>query len=49
MMNVLCHTQEWWATWRKFLFDTSVSVKDKTGVVNDKRVLSLLQPIKSAK
>ena len=40
---------DWWLAWRKFLFETSVSVKGKTGAVSDKRVLSLLQPIKSAK
>lgn len=40
---------DWWREWRAFIFDSSVSVKGKSGGVENKRVSSLLIPIKRSK
>ena len=40
----------WWKSWEKFMFDTSMKIKDgKTGEVGDRIPYALLQPIKKSK
>lgn len=44
-------TQEiWWKNWQQFMFDTPLLIKDgKTGIVSEKLIYTMLQPIKKAK
>jgi len=41
--------EAWFDQWFEFMFDTEVSVKNKKGEVETKKVCALLQPIKRAK
>ena len=39
----------WWSKWEKFMFDTKLKIKGKTGDVKDVAVWEMLQKIKRSK
>eukprot|EP00638_Chattonella_subsalsa_P000691 CAMPEP_0117756736 /NCGR_PEP_ID=MMETSP0947-20121206/14276_1 /TAXON_ID=44440 /ORGANISM="Chattonella subsalsa, Strain CCMP2191" /LENGTH=520 /DNA_ID=CAMNT_0005576421 /DNA_START=133 /DNA_END=1695 /DNA_ORIENTATION=+ len=40
--------EEWWAQWKQFFFNTTVTIKGRGGA-EEKKVCAMLQPIKSSK
>jgi len=39
----------WWKAWEKFMFDTPLKIKSKTGAIEEKIPYTMLQPIRKAK
>lgn len=40
---------KWWSAWEKFMFETSMKIKNREGIVEDKMPFELLQPISKKK